>query len=282
MAHDLYRNRDFIPDFDDLLAETAARSREFSRRADIRADIPYGGGARERMDLIFPPHMAKGAAVHIFIHGGYWRAGDKETHRLMAAPALSVGAAAAIVSYDLMPEARLDTLVQQVRAAVRHVHALAPDLGVNPGRMTVSGHSAGAHLASYLAAIGPEESSSPPDLPPVQGMLLISGIYDLSDIPYSFLKNEAKMTPAEAAAWSPLSSEQLQGPRRIVMVSEGDTPPFHEQARRLVTLLDSQGQKAELHTEPNLNHLSIVLALSDPHSRAGQSLCDLIETSSAA
>lgn len=276
MAQDLYRNRDFIPNFDDLLAETAARSKQFSQTADIRADIPYGTGARERMDLVFPPRMAKDAPLHIFVHGGYWRAGNKEDHHLMAAPALSVGAAAAIVSYDLMPEAPLGTLVQQIRAAARHLHALAPELGVDPSRITVSGHSAGAHLASYLAAIGPHEST-PPEVPPIQGMLLISGIYELSGIPDSFLKDEAKMTAAEAEAWSPLSSEHLRGPQRIVMVSEKDTLPFHEQARQLVTMLDQQAGKAELRFEPALNHLSIVLALSDPDTSQGQRLCELIE-----
>ena len=276
MAPDLYRNRDFIPDFDALLNETAARSKEFSRRADIRADIAYGTSPRERLDLIFPPRMAQGAPLHIFIHGGYWRAGNKEDHYLMAAPANSVGAVAAIVSYDLMPEARLGTLVQQIRTAARHVRALAPEIGVDAARITVSGHSAGAHLASYLAAIGPDEST-PPDLIQIQGMLLISGIYDLSGIPDSFLKDEARMTAAEAAAWSPLTSEQLPGPQRIVMVSENDTPPFQEQAYRLVAMLGTSDGKTELRTEPDLNHLSIVLALSDPQSASGQRLCELIE-----
>lgn len=126
------------------------------------------------------------------------------------AAALSVGAAAAIVSYDLMPGARLRTLVQQVRAATRKLLTLAPEWGVDSQRFTVSGHSAGAHLAGYLPAVGPEESPEP-DLPPVNGLLLISGIYDLSEIPSSFLKDEAKMTPAEAAAWSPLTSRHLAG-----------------------------------------------------------------------
>ncbi len=92
MTQDLYRNRDFIPDFDDIIAETAARSRELTSRVDIRPDVPYGPGPRERMDIIFPTRIAKGAPLHMFIHGGYWRSGNKEEHRLMAAPALAMGA----------------------------------------------------------------------------------------------------------------------------------------------------------------------------------------------
>ncbi|NYT84413.1 alpha/beta hydrolase [Pollutimonas harenae] len=275
MAQDLYCNRDFIPDFDEIVAETAARSRELSSQVDLRPDVPYGPGPRERMDIILPPHPAKGAPLHVFIHGGYWRSGSKEAHRLIAAPVLAAGGIAAVVTYDLMPGTRLGTIVGQVRSAIRHLAAIAPDLGADATRLTVSGHSAGAHLTSYLASIGPEENT-PQDLPALRALLLVSGIYDLTDIPGSFLKDEAKMTPAEASAWSPLSSQHLPGPKRTVMVSELDTPPFHTQGQQLVSLLNDSGLEGKLRTEAGLNHMTIVLALADPKSATGQCLADLV------
>lgn len=275
MTQDPYRNRDFIPDFDEIIAETAARSREFAARANVRPDIPYGPSPRERMDVIFPPRLAKGAPLHIFIHGGYWRSGSKEAHWVVAAPVLAAGGIAAFITYDLMPVTRLGTIVGQARAAVRHLVSMSPDLGADATRLTVSGHSAGAHLASYLAATGPEETV-PPDLPSLRGLLLVSGIYDLTDIPDSFLKDEAKMTHAEASAWSPLTSHQLHGPRRIVMVAEMDTPPFHVQGQQFASLLQRNALDAEFRIEAGLNHLSIVLALSDPKSDAGRCISELV------
>lgn len=275
MTQDLYRNRDFIPDFDEIVIETAARSREFAKRVDIRSNVSYGPGPRERMDIIIPPRMAKGAPLHVFIHGGYWRSGSKEDHWLVAAPVLAVGGIAALVTYDLMPGTRLGSIVAQVRAAVRHLTAMAPDLGADATRLTASGHSAGAHLASYLAAVGAEESA-PPDLPTLGGLLLVSGIYDLTDIPGSFLKSEAEMTPAEASAWSPLTSRQISGPRRIVMVSERDTAPFHAQGRQFASLLGHTVRDGLFRVEAGLNHLTIVLALGDPTSPSGLCLSDLV------
>lgn len=275
MAQDLYRNRDFIPDFDEIIAETAARSQELARRVDARTDVAYGTSPRERMDIIFPPRPAKGAPLHVFVHGGYWRSGRKEDHWLVAAPALAAGAVAAMVTYDLMPGTRLGTIVGQVRAAVRHLVAMAPELGVDAARMTASGHSAGAHLASYLAAVGPQENVAP-ELPALRGLLMVSGIYDLAGIPGSFLKNEAKMTTEEAAAWSPLTSRHLEGPRRIVMLAEGDTAPFHVQGRQLVSLLERNGLDGELRIDAGLNHLTIVHALGDPESSCGRGLLELI------
>ncbi|RCV91881.1 alpha/beta hydrolase [Billgrantia montanilacus] len=275
MAQDPYRNRDFIPDFDEIIAETAARSRELAARVDIRTDLPYGPSPRERMDIIFPPHPTKGAPLHVFIHGGYWRSGSKEAHWMLAAPALAAGGIAAIITYDLMPGTRLSAIVGQVRAAVRHLAAMAPDLGADATRITVSGHSAGAHLASYLAATGPEEST-PPDLPTLRALLLVSGIYDLTDIPSSFLKNETKMTPAEASAWSPLTSCHLHGPRRIVMLGEMDSAPFHSQGHQFASLLNLNVLNGEFRIEAGLNHLNIVLALGNPNSPAGLCISDLV------
>lgn len=275
MTQDLYRNRDFIPDFDDIMAETAARSRELAKQVEIRPDVAYGPGPRERMDIIFPSHAVKDAPLHVFIHGGYWRAGSKEDHRLIAAPVIAAGGIAAIITYALMPDTRLGAIVEQVRSAVRHLVALAPQLGADATRLTVSGHSAGAHLASYLAATGPQESA-PPDLPALRGLLMVSGIYDLTDIPGSFLKHEARMTPAEASAWSPMTSQQLPGPRRIVMLSELDTPPFHLQGRQFSAALEQSNPGGEFRIEAGLNHLSIVLALGDPRSPSGRCIADLV------
>ena len=179
MEQDLYRNRDFIPDFDAIMAETAARSRDLAARVEVRSDISYGPSERERMDILSPPNPAKDAPLHMFIHGGYWRAGSKADHHLVAAPVLAAGGIAAIVTYDLMPMTRLGRIVGQIRAAAHHLLAIAPGFGADPARFTVSGHSAGAHLATYLAAHGPQETDRP-DLPSVRGMLMVSGIYDLS------------------------------------------------------------------------------------------------------
>ena len=207
---DLYRNRDFIPDFDAIMAETEARSRAFAKTARIERSVRYGPTPRQSLDLVFPPDPAPGAPVHMFIHGGYWRGGS-----------------AALVSYDLMPDTRLAEIVAQVRNAAWHLIRMAPEFGADPARFTVSGHSAGAHLASLLAAEAPGDAGSV-DLPELRGLLMVSGIYDLSGIPGSFLKDEAKMNHEEARAWSPLLAEHRRGPMRIITRGEEETAPFQD------------------------------------------------------
>lgn len=278
LERDLYRNRDFIPDFDAIMTETEARSRAFAAQSRVERNVSYGPTPRQSFDLVFPPDPAPGAPLHMFIHGGYWRAGSKEAHTHVAAPVVAAGGIAALVSYDLMPQTRLAEIVAQVRSAARHLVGIAPDIGADPRRFTVSGHSAGAHLASLLAAEAPGDTG-PPDVPDLCGILLVSGIYDLSGIPGSFLKDEAKMCDGEAKAWSPLHARHLSGPLRIITRGERETAPFQEQAVALCALLDREAQEVELRAEPDTNHLTIVFDLGDPDASLGRRLIELVGSS---
>ncbi|WP_137109129.1 alpha/beta hydrolase [Rhodobacter sp. SY28-1] len=275
-ARDPYRIRSFVPDFDAISAEIAARSRALAARSMMWLGSPYGTGPRERMDILLPPNLRHGAPIHMFVHGGYWRSGDKADYTCVAAPVLAAGGIAAVVEYDLMPGTRLPVLVDQIRRAAAWVASQARNLGADPARLTVSGHSAGAHLASYLAATGPSDQHPPST--PVAGFLLLSGIYDLSDIPASFLKDEARMTQAEAAAWSPLTAHQHCGPRRIVALGADETPPFHSQAARLHRRFAAAGIASDLMLLPGLNHMNVVLDLADPGQPLGQALADLVQS----
>lgn len=271
---DLYRIRDFVPDFDAIAAEFAARSRDIEARASIRTDVAYGTGTRETLDIVFPANATADAPLHVFVHGGYWRSGEKKDYRFVAQPVLAVGGIAALVEYDLMPGHRLPTLVDQVRRAVLWLQDNAREFGADPERITVSGHSAGAHLSSYLAATGSQDAS-PSTLPIVKGLLLVSGIYDLSGIPDSFLRHEAEMTPAEAADWSPLDAREHAVPVRIVAYGQDETTPFHEQARALHDKFSINRQPSELLPIPARNHMDIVLDLADSDTTLGARLADL-------
>lgn len=274
-SHDLYRIRDFVPDFDTIAAEFAERSRQLSAKSRVKADIRYGLRDREVLDVILPDSIKAGAPLHVFVHGGYWRSGEKENYRFVAAPVLEAGGIAAIVEYDLMPGQRLHVLVDQVRRSVLWLQNHAADFGADPDRITVSGHSAGAHLASFLAAVAPGEKERPA-LPVVQEMLLVSGIYDLSEIPGSFLRDEAKMTPAEAAAWSPLTANQLPSPRRIIAFGADETSPFHDQARALGQKLAADQIPGELLSVPGLNHMNVVLDLGNPFGHLGSRVAAMV------
>ncbi|WP_245457116.1 alpha/beta hydrolase, partial [Mesorhizobium sp. M1A.F.Ca.IN.022.04.1.1] len=109
------------------------------------ADVAYGAGHAETLDLFFPEGRRDRLPVHIFIHGGYWRMFSKTDYSYVAGPVTKAGAIAVILGYALMPAVRMATIVDQIRRAKRWVDEHIESHGGDPGKLTVSGHSAGAH-----------------------------------------------------------------------------------------------------------------------------------------
>jgi arylformamidase len=274
-GQDPYLIRDFVDDFDAIAAEFSARSRTLSARAKMRTDIAYGTRPRETLDILFPDNVKEGAPLHVFVHGGYWRSGTKEDYRFVAETPLSVGAITALVEYDLMPGQRLPVLIDQVRCAVLWLQDNAASFGADPNRITVSGHSAGAHLSSFLAARGKAETTDP-KLPDIKGLLLLSGIYDLSGIPGSFLRHEAAMTREEAASWSPLDASHRPGPARIVAFGAEETAPFVDQAAALDAKLRQETEASSLLPIAGANHMCVVLEMVDANGRLASALTEMI------
>jgi arylformamidase len=50
-----------------------------------RLNVPYGEDPDEKLDLFFPRETRGGPRpIHMFIHGGYWRAQSKDRYAFVA------------------------------------------------------------------------------------------------------------------------------------------------------------------------------------------------------
>ena len=99
---------------------------------------------------IYRPHQAQGAIV--WLHGGGFVMGDLDTEHPWAAR-LADGAAAVVISvgYRLAPEHRFPAALDDAYAVLRWAADNAAELGLDPERIAVGGHSAGAGLAAAAA-----------------------------------------------------------------------------------------------------------------------------------
>ncbi|HCO54978.1 MAG TPA: hypothetical protein DIT93_08175 [Pelagibacterium sp.] len=265
---DYFRTRDHVPDFDDHVARYRARSRQTRAGLPNRCDVRYGQGENASLDLFFPMDRGGPAPIHLFIHGGYWRMFDKSDFSFVANTVCGAGGIAAIMNYDLMPHIRLETIVGQVRACAAWLVANAGSFGGDPKRLSVSGHSAGAHLSCFLV------SKDSPVRP--SAILALSGIYDLAPLCHSFLQPDLKFTDSEIARFSPLSMD-IAGPGEItLLVGDAETPPFHEQAQALRTKLSNEGCAVSFEAVETANHMSIVAQLESPGTRPGRFLSAMI------
>jgi len=271
MPKDPFRTRDHVADFDDIVADFVARSAATRATLPMAGDLAYGDGKAEKLDLFFPSNRGSNLPVHIFIHGGYWRMFSKADYSHIADTVTKAGAIAVILDYALMPEVRLAAIVEQVRRAKQWVLDNIASHGGDPGRISVSGHSAGAHLATFLFEKTPVPSS-------IHAALLLGGIYDLEPLRTSFLEPLIGITGEEAAAFTPMTRQHDPGVAVTIMTGDQETPPFHRQAARFATRLRAQGLAVNDLCLRQRNHMDSVRDLGIGGTQAGDCLIGVIES----
>lgn len=268
METDPFRIRGHVPEFDAIVSEIRAKSASTRARLRMR-EISYGDGASETLDVFYPDGTCDGQPVHMFIHGGYWRMFSKRDYSYVADTITGTGAIAVIVDYALMPHVRMEVLVDQVRRAKQWVLEHIASHGGDASRFTVSGHSAGAHLASFL--FHRHEAFSG-----VSAALLLGGLYDLKPLQSSFLRSEIAITDREVADFSPMLHSFDDGCHTVIAVGAEETPPFHEQADAFSSRLRQQGLSVTSERLEGSNHMSSVRDLGLPETAIGRILSETI------
>ena len=181
------------------------------------------------------------------------------------------------MNYSLMPAARVDRLVLQARRAACWLANNAVRLGGDPDRLSAFGHSAGAHLASFLACRGSHEATVA--LPPVRSVLLVSSLYDLDPIARSFLQPKLPLTSSEIARWSPLWTTPDCSVTWRLIVGSKETQPFHDQAEAFSQRLTSVGASGSITTVPGEDHMTFVRELGRSDTICAEHLSEVIRLS---
>lgn len=115
------------------------------------ARIPYGADPNQFGEL----HLPAGPGPHpvvVFIHGGFWRAKYDLTHASHLCNAIAeAGCAVWSIEYRRVGQTGggYPGAFEDVRAGAEY---LAQIPGLDRGRVVLAGHSAGGHLALWLAA----------------------------------------------------------------------------------------------------------------------------------
>ncbi len=190
----------------------------------------YGDHPRQTMEIFKAAPGKIGAGLAVFIHGGFWRAMEREQSRFMATPFLKAGMDCIITEYRLMPTFRLEDLVEDTVSALRRIAEIAGPMQLSDRRI-IAGHSAGAHLGLY-GAMAARSAGIP------QGQtsfLFLSGVFDIFPVHETGIGDEIRMPIEEVARWSVYSGADLGGASRAVPYwrrrnGRFQTPEFHRRA----------------------------------------------------
>lgn len=116
-------------------------------------EIHYDDAELQTLEVFYLTDSAQQRKpVHVFIHGGAWRMGDKERYDDMGAFYVERGAVFVSVNYRLYPDDLHPAQVEDCAAAVAWVVKNIERYGGDKNKIYISGHSAGAHLSALLAS----------------------------------------------------------------------------------------------------------------------------------
>ncbi len=242
-------------DLTPYLNSYAALSAQHRAQMTVQENLAYGGSPTQVLD--FFPAKGAGAPLHVFIHGGYWQALSQRESAMMAPALIEAEQSFATLNYTLAPDARIGDMVEECSNALLWLASQAETLGFDPSRITLSGHSAGAHLASMVMARSANDLARAGLR--VRDVILISGVYDLEPISLTPVNDPLQLTPVEVNDLSPIRHLPRPGPRYNVTVAERDTPEFIRQSRDYAELLRKAGHAVSFDLKKGMQHFDIIM-----------------------
>ena len=246
------------------LAFTAANVPAYFGDFERRADIPYAPGPRHGLDVYAPNHAASRPII-VFWYGGGWEDGRKSNYRFVGAALAKAGYVAVLPDYRLYPEVRFPAFVDDGAQALKWVVEHAAQIGGDPHRIYVAGHSAGAHMAAMLAYDSARLDRAGIARDAIRGCIGLSGPYVLD--PNDATLNDIFRAPYTLADWQPAQRVRPGAPAALLLHGEADTVVGVAHARRMAERLESLGVPVTLRTYPARGHRDTVAAFASasPH-----------------
>lgn len=138
-----------------LVADRDAHRLCADRQTDIGVADTFvrDGGAETPVRIYTPARSGVPQPAIVYLHGGGFTTGSVECYDPVARGlAETTGAVVISVHYARLPESTPNAIVMQCLGVLGWLARMAGVLGIDPARMAIAGDSAGAFLATHVAA----------------------------------------------------------------------------------------------------------------------------------
>lgn len=143
----------------DVLLRAQTSVKVHKAPADIE-DFYISGGPTGNISLrIVRPQGSRNRTLPaiLYIHGGGWVLGDKETHdRLVRELANGAQATVVFVDYPRSPEAKYPVALEQAYSTLLWMTENGPQINLDPTRIAIVGDSVGGNMAAALTLLTKE------------------------------------------------------------------------------------------------------------------------------
>ncbi len=222
-------------------------------------DVAYGQDGRQHLD-VYAPKKAHDLPIVVFFYGGSWSMGRKSQYAFVGAALAARGYVTVIPDYRLYPEVRFPQFIEDGAKAVAWVERHAREIGGDPDRIVLMGHSAGAHIAAllaldevYLERAGVKRSS-------IRGLVGLSGPYAL--VPDTDTLNAIFTRPYTAEDWQPVRFATANSPPTLLLHGTADKVVYVTHTEKLRDALLAQGAHVETHLYPGKGHADTIASFT--------------------
>ncbi len=250
------------------LGETSSFLAHVSNQYRVIPNVTYhvASNQENKLDLYVPRGATGPTPVLMYIHGGGWVGGTKESSVLRILPYLEMGWAVANVEYRLGAVARAPAAVEDGLCALRWVIRNAGQYNLDTSRIVTTGNSAGGHLALTTGMI-PASAGLDRECPGSEELSVAAiinwyGITEVGDL------LDGANTKSYAVEWMGSLENRLEIAERVspmtyvraglppTLTIHGDADPTvpYQHAITLHEKLDELGVSNVLHTVPGGGH----------------------------
>lgn len=241
---------------------------EAGARYWVQPDILYGSANNTplKLDVWYQNEVKTPQPTLVYIHGGGWVFGNKETSVLQFLPFLEKGWRVVNVEYRMASNSLAPAAVEDTRCALRWVFRNAKQWNFDTSKIVLTGHSAGGHLSLITGMLpdgtGLDNNCYGDEKVSVAAIINWYGIADVNDIIQGKnLKNYAVMWVGSqtnaadiAKRVSPLTYVRKDLPPILTIHGDKDDVVPYSHATRLKDALDKAKVTNKLITIKNGGH----------------------------
>lgn len=261
----------------------------FTSAAQIKTakDIDYGqeqGKVSNQLNIYYPADTSVKKGVVVFIHGGSWSSGKKETYWWLGRNLARKGLVAVMINYGLAPNQQYAKMAQDCAAAVTWVSKHISPYGGNPERIFLMGHSAGGHLAELINA-DLEYLKTAGFKGEIKGVILNDAFgLDMNeylskaehdDNYYNFLRTFSE-SPEVWTKASPLNYvQQIKNPH-LIFYGGKTYPAIQLQSERIQKQLTEQQVPSTIHVIEGKKHVGMISQMIFGGNQLYQKILDFV------
>ncbi len=220
----------------------------------------YGADPRQKLNIWVPEKQSGAAPVIVFFYGGSWKSGDRDLYDFAGRALAEQGFVVVIADYRLVPAVRFPAFVEDGAAAVAWTEKNVARFGGDPARITLSGHSAGAHIAAMLTLDRQWLLRAGASDGVVKHFVGLAGPYDF----YPFTSDSARAAFSGVPypeTTQPISFARPDAPTMLLLHGSTDTTV---KPRNSLALEKAMPGLAKAVVLPGLDHSDILMALARP------------------